>query len=168
MDRRRFLQQTAGALTGAAALATTARSYARIRGANDRLLLGHAGIGNRGRGLEYILSLVKDSQNVETAALCDLWTVNRERAVATATKTAATPIVSVRFMTMLRLRERKLVFSRKLRDCVRSKVGPRRAAERAGSSDFWETKKAPNSRSTIDSANPCRANSEQTGKRTRR
>ena len=86
MDRRSFLRQTAGAVTGAAALATTARSYARIKGANDRLLLGHAGIGNRGRGLEYILGLLKDTQNVETAAVCDLWTVNRDRAVATATK----------------------------------------------------------------------------------
>jgi len=86
MDRRSFLRQTAGAVTGAAALATTARSYARIKGANDRLLLGHVGLGNRGRGLEYILGLLKDTQNVETAAVCDLWTVNRERAVATATK----------------------------------------------------------------------------------
>jgi len=85
MDRRSFLRQTAGAVTGAA-LATTARSYARIKGANDRLLLGHVGLGNRGRGLEYILGLLKDTQNVETAAVCDLWIVNRERAVATATK----------------------------------------------------------------------------------
>ena len=85
MNRRTFLRQAAGAVTEAAVLSSTARSYARIKGANDRLLFGHVGIGNRGRGLEYILSLVKDSQNVETVALCDLWTVNRERAVATAT-----------------------------------------------------------------------------------
>jgi predicted dehydrogenase len=106
MDRRRFLQQTAGALTGTAALATTARSYARIKGANDRLLLGHAGIGNRGRGLEYILGLVKESQNVETAALCDLWTVNRERAIATATTTfGRAPRAFANFEDMLAMKE---------------------------------------------------------------
>ena len=87
MNRRSFLRQAAGAVTEAAVLGTTARSYARIRGANDRLLLGHVGIGNRGRGLEYILGQIKGSHNVETAAVCDLWTVNRERAVATASRT---------------------------------------------------------------------------------
>jgi predicted dehydrogenase len=87
MDRRSFLRQAVGAATEAAVLGTTARSYARIRGANDRLLLGHVGVGNRGRGLEYILGLIKDSHNVETAAVCDLWTINRERAVVTAGQT---------------------------------------------------------------------------------
>ena len=106
MDRRSFLRQTAAAVTGAAALATTARSYARIKGANDRLLLGHVGIGNRGRGLEYILGLLKDAQNVETAALCDLWTVNRERAVVTATKSfGRAPRALANFEEMLAMKE---------------------------------------------------------------
>ena len=106
MDRRSFLRQTAGAVTGAAALATTARSYARIKGANDRLLLGHAGIGNRGRGLEYILGLLKDTHNVETAAVCDLWTVNRERAVATATKSfGRAPRALANFEDMLAMKD---------------------------------------------------------------
>ena len=83
MDRRSFLRQAVGAATEAAVLGTTARSYARINGANDRLLLGHVGVGNRGRGLEYILGQIKDSHNVETVAVRDLWTINRERAVAT-------------------------------------------------------------------------------------
>jgi predicted dehydrogenase len=106
MDRRSFLRQTAGAATGAAALAMTARSYARIKGANDRLLLGHAGIGNRGRGLEYILGLLKDTQNVETAAVCDLWTVNRERAVAIATKSfGRAPRALANFEDMLAMKD---------------------------------------------------------------
>src|SRR4029453_5996729 len=106
MYRRSFLRQAAGAVTGAAVLTTTARSYARIKGANDRLLLGHVGIGNRGRGLEDILGLLKDHQHVETAAVCDLWTVNRERAVATATKSfGRAPRALANFEDLLAIKE---------------------------------------------------------------
>ena len=47
IDRRAFLSRSARIAGGA----TTALSYARILGANDRISLGHIGIGNRGRGL---------------------------------------------------------------------------------------------------------------------
>jgi predicted dehydrogenase len=106
MDRRSFLRQAAGAVTEAAVLATTARSYARIRGANERLVLGHVGVGNRGRGLEYILGQIKDSHNVETAGVCDLWTINRERAVATAGTTfGRAPRGFANFEEMLAMKE---------------------------------------------------------------
>jgi len=49
IGRRAFLGKS-GRLTGGVALATTARSYASILGANDRISLGHIGIGNRGGG----------------------------------------------------------------------------------------------------------------------
>lgn len=91
LTRRTFLNQTASVLAGTAMLRTTALSSSRILGANDRILLGHVGIGNRGRGLQYILSHLKDTLNVETTAVCDLWKVNRERAVATAEKTYGRP-----------------------------------------------------------------------------
>jgi predicted dehydrogenase len=91
LTRRAFLNQTASVLAGTAMLRTTALSSSRILGANDRILLGHVGIGNRGRGLQYILSHLKDTLNVETTAVCDLWKVNRERAVATAEKTYGRP-----------------------------------------------------------------------------
>ena len=81
LDRRQFLGQTAK-ITGAVALASSALSYSRILGANDRISLGHIGIGNRGRGLLDIVGRLKDRHNVEMTAVCDLWTVNRERAVA--------------------------------------------------------------------------------------
>ena len=87
VGRRTFRRRTTGAVVGGAAFASTAQSYARIVGPNDRLSLGHAGIGNRGRALQFILPRLRDKLNVETTALCDLWKVNRERAVATATKT---------------------------------------------------------------------------------
>jgi predicted dehydrogenase len=82
IGRRAFLGKT-GRLTGGAALASTARSYASILGANDRISLGHIGIGNRGSGLVEIVAALKDSHKVEMTAVCDLWSVNRERAVQT-------------------------------------------------------------------------------------
>jgi predicted dehydrogenase len=81
LDRRSFLTQTAGAVAGSA-LASTALSYDRILGANDRIALGHVGIGNRGNQLHMMCSKLKDKFNVETVAVCDLWKQNRDRAVA--------------------------------------------------------------------------------------
>ena len=81
VNRRKFLDQTARFAAGAA-LGTTALSYSRILGANQRIALGHIGIGNRGRELDWIASRLKEPHNVEMTAVCDLWKVNRERAVA--------------------------------------------------------------------------------------
>ena len=81
ISRRGFLGKTALA-TGAAALSTTALSYGRIVGANDRISLGHIGVGSRGRELDWIVARLKDKHNAEVTAVCDLWRVNRERAVA--------------------------------------------------------------------------------------
>jgi predicted dehydrogenase len=79
LDRRTFLGRSA-TITGGMALASTALSYGRILGANDRISLGHVGVGNRGRGLVEIGGRLKDRHNVEVTAVCDLWTVNRDRA----------------------------------------------------------------------------------------
>jgi len=80
VDRRTFIK---GGATAAAsvALGTTALSYGRIIGANDRISLAHIGIGNRGRELDSIVSKLKSEHNVEMTAVCDLWTVNRQKAV---------------------------------------------------------------------------------------
>src|SRR5262244_3229059 len=82
VDRRTFIQ-TAGVVAGSA-IASTALSYGRILGANDRIALGHIGIGNRGSGLHTMASQLKDKYNVETVAVCDLWKTNRERAASDA------------------------------------------------------------------------------------
>lgn len=58
MNRRSFLSQ-AGLAAGVAA--ATARSYTRVLGANDRISLGHIGVGNRGRGLARIAAQLKQS-----------------------------------------------------------------------------------------------------------
>jgi predicted dehydrogenase len=70
-----------------AAIPTTAFSYSRIIGANDRISLGHIGIGSRGSELAAMAGRLKDKQNLELTAVCDLWTVNRDRAAARAEKT---------------------------------------------------------------------------------
>ena len=54
IDRRSFLSQGARAAAGVA-VGTTALSYSRILGANDRIALGQIGVGNRGRGLAEIV-----------------------------------------------------------------------------------------------------------------
>lgn len=72
-------------MAGPAILGSTALSYARITGANDRISLGHVGIGNRGRELASVVAGMKSSHNVEMIAVCDLWKINRERAVKTCT-----------------------------------------------------------------------------------
>src|SRR5215471_9393085 len=78
INRRSFLA------AGAAVFASPANSYSRIKGANDRISLGHIGMGQRGRGLAMIVSQLKDRQNVEMTAVCDLWKVNREKGAARA------------------------------------------------------------------------------------
>ncbi|MEP6539788.1 MAG: Gfo/Idh/MocA family oxidoreductase [Bryobacteraceae bacterium] len=75
VKRRSFL------IAGTAALGTSALSYNRILGANDRISLGHIGIGNRGRELASIAGDLKDSHKVEITAVCDLWKTNLDRAV---------------------------------------------------------------------------------------
>ncbi|HLK55986.1 MAG TPA: Gfo/Idh/MocA family oxidoreductase [Chthonomonadaceae bacterium] len=72
MDRRRFLQRAA--LTGAGVWMASAASYARIRGANDKLNLGVVGVS--GRGGDNLSGV--SSQNI--VALCDIDDHNLDRA----------------------------------------------------------------------------------------
>ncbi len=75
-----------GAARSSRAFPPAALSSGRVLGANDRIQLGHVGVGTRGRELEWIVSQLKDSKNVEVTAVCDLWKVNREHATMTAEK----------------------------------------------------------------------------------
>ena len=71
LGRRSFLTG------GAAVVGSTALSYGRIPGANDRISLGHIGVGRRGRELAAVAAGLKDGHHVEMTAVCDLWKVNR-------------------------------------------------------------------------------------------
>ena len=82
INRRDFIEKSAAALAGSMVLPRTAMSYSRILGANDRISLGHIGIGNRGSELDFIASHLKTSHNVEMTAVCDLWKGNRDKATA--------------------------------------------------------------------------------------
>jgi len=75
-SRRTFLK------AGAVAIGTSAVSYSRIIGANDRISLGLTGMGRRGQEVASVVAGLKHSHNVEVTAVCDLWSVNRERAAA--------------------------------------------------------------------------------------
>src|SRR5436305_5489169 len=83
-DRRTFLAGSA-AVIGAAVI-PKAVSYARILGANDRISLAHIGPGDRGQELDWIIAQHKATHNVEMTAVCDLWSVRRDRAVKENTK----------------------------------------------------------------------------------
>src|SRR2546426_12808366 len=83
INRRSFLSRASAAAIGAGALRSTAVSYGRILGANDRISLGHVGVGRRGTELAEIVARLK-AKNVEMTAVCDLWKVNREAAAARA------------------------------------------------------------------------------------
>jgi len=81
-SRREFVRNSAATVAGGAILRSSAFSYGRVLGANNRISLGHIGIGSRGNDLGLIASKLKDSHHVEMTAVCDLWSVNREKAVA--------------------------------------------------------------------------------------
>jgi predicted dehydrogenase len=82
MDRRTFLSKSAALIAGGSALGRTALSYGKTLGANDRISLCHVGNGSRGEDLDWIVAQLASSKNVEMSAVCDLWRLNREKAVA--------------------------------------------------------------------------------------
>jgi len=82
IDRRTFLTKSAALVAGGAAFAKTALSYDNILGANDRISVAHIGIGSRGKELDWIVSQLKTTHNLEITTVCDLWRLNREKAAA--------------------------------------------------------------------------------------
>jgi predicted dehydrogenase len=106
INRRTFLNCSASILAGASVVGTSASSYARVLGSNERISLAHIGIGNRGRELDGVVSKLKDKFNVEMTAVCDLWKVNREKAAASAEKVYGRAPRSFQYMEdLLRLKD---------------------------------------------------------------
>ena len=83
IGRRTFLKGTGGMLMAAG---MDARSYGRILGANDRIRLGQLGCGDRSQGHVHMVNLASKQLPVETVAVCDLWSLNRERRAAQVAK----------------------------------------------------------------------------------
>jgi predicted dehydrogenase len=71
LSRRHFM---------AGSLAVSAAGYSRVLGANERLRVANVGCGRRGL-LKELIEL-KDSANIEIAAVCDTWRQKREKAAA--------------------------------------------------------------------------------------
>src|SRR5437773_3995061 len=76
MSSRNFLQTAS--TTG---LATTASSWSRVMGANDRIQLGHVGPGGRGK---YVLQNFTKDPSIEVRAVCDVWSnqIDEARGIA--------------------------------------------------------------------------------------
>ncbi len=73
-------------LGASAAGALSAASYSRVIGANDRISIGLLGCGSRSQGHQRMAFGSRRDMNVEVTAVCDIWTMNREKAAATAEK----------------------------------------------------------------------------------
>jgi predicted dehydrogenase len=78
-DRRTFMKRTAGTML---AVSMDARSYARVIGANDRIRLAQLGCGGRGHNHVHMAQLASKQIPVETVAVCDIWSLARERCSA--------------------------------------------------------------------------------------
>lgn len=79
IDRRTFVKR-AGSVLAAAGM--DAKSYARIAGANSRIRLAQLGCGGRSEGHVHMVSLASRQMPVETVAVCDIWSLARERRAA--------------------------------------------------------------------------------------
>jgi predicted dehydrogenase len=103
MDRRGFLKHSA---SGAASFSLAATIPATVLGANDRLRIGLIGCGSRGNFLMEQALLAGRSQNVEIAALCDVWSVNLQRTAASlAEKQQAKPKLFARYGDLLAMND---------------------------------------------------------------
>ncbi len=80
-NRREFIKKaavsTAGITIGGAALGMSAKSYSRIIGSNDRLVVALMGCGRRVGG--YCQAVSKKENNVDLAYICDVMKKQRER-----------------------------------------------------------------------------------------
>jgi predicted dehydrogenase len=90
VSRRTLLKAGVGT---SAAWAVSAASYARVKGANDRIAIAQIGCGDRGTNAHMIQGIgpFAKEQNIEVTAVCDPWRVRQEAASAAAAKTYGRP-----------------------------------------------------------------------------
>ena len=90
LSRRTVLKAGVGT---SAAWAFSAASYAKVKGANDRIAIAQIGCGDRGVNAHMIQGIgpFAKEQNIEVTAVCDPWRVRQEIASAAANKTYGRP-----------------------------------------------------------------------------
>ncbi|HUX97378.1 MAG TPA: Gfo/Idh/MocA family oxidoreductase [Bacteroidales bacterium] len=86
ISRRKFVKGLAGSAAGVAAfgsnLGMSAISYSRIAGANERLNIGVIGCGGMANAHMEALLNMKQSDNIEITAVCDVYSKRLEKAKA--------------------------------------------------------------------------------------
>ena len=86
ITRRKFAARLAASAAGMAAFGSTmgmsAKSYSRILGSNERIQLGVIGCGGMANHHMRALLEMKDSDNVEIASVCDIYTKRLDQAKA--------------------------------------------------------------------------------------
>lgn len=102
LSRRRFLAQT----TSAAAALGASTLAGRAAGANERINIGLIGCGGRGTQLTNQIVNLQTQHNARVVAVCDVWKVNLDKAVAEVTeKFGAGPAAFTRFGDVLAMDE---------------------------------------------------------------
>ena len=83
LSRRRFVKTMAAGTAGVLGSSMSARSYARILGANDRVRVGIVGFSDRARSslIPALLAFSKE-MNFEVVAVSDIWSRRREEGAA--------------------------------------------------------------------------------------
>ena len=84
LSRRQFVKGLAGTTIGIATFGSSmgsfAKSYSRIIGANERIKIGVIGCGGMANGHMEALLKMKESDNVEITAVCDVYTKRLDKA----------------------------------------------------------------------------------------
>lgn len=85
MKRREFLQKTAIGAAAAATAPMMLTSCSTAKGANDRVIFGHIGLGNRGAD-ELTSYFLRWPDQIRSVAFCDVFRSRRENALGLAQK----------------------------------------------------------------------------------
>ncbi len=85
MKRRTFLKTTAVGAAAAAVSPMILTSCSPVKGANDRIVFGHIGLGNRGTD-ELIHYFLRWPDQIRSVAFCDVYQSRRENALGLAQK----------------------------------------------------------------------------------
>lgn len=96
ITRRKFIGASTSTIAGLS-IGLSAKSYARILGANDRINIGFLGCGSRNRGHMRMVKGSYNDKNLQVVAVCDIWKLNREKAKASCEKTFDTPVKQFKY-----------------------------------------------------------------------